>query len=164
MSERVGSDMKRLLNWMMNFSKLIEYNVIQFESGSMSDPPLFDIDFKNKMYLVWTTLKFFKNFRKTLIKTIYFSSKSSTNCQITRIKSALQIMLWIWGRIDYSQFYHLIITGWFYRVKWASNSQITSMRPISVSPDLIVGKIPRNFKKSVFDPNSPFLGKIANDS
>ena len=44
---------------MMNFSidsKLIEDNVIQIQSRSMSDPLLSDIDFKNKMAWVWTTL------------------------------------------------------------------------------------------------------------
>ena len=30
---------------------------IQFQSRSMSDPRISDIDFKNKMALVWTTLK-----------------------------------------------------------------------------------------------------------
>ena len=33
---------------------------IQFPSRSMSDPPLSDIDFKNKMDWVWTTLKLFQ--------------------------------------------------------------------------------------------------------
>ena len=43
---------------MMNFYidlKSIEAYVMQ--SRSMSDPPLSDIDFKNKMAWVWTTLK-----------------------------------------------------------------------------------------------------------
>ena len=41
-------------------SKMIayhRYDFIQFQIPSMSDPPLSDIDFKNKMALVWTTLK-----------------------------------------------------------------------------------------------------------
>ena len=45
---------------MMNFlvdSKSIEDYVIQIQSRSMSDPTLSDIDFKNKMAWVWTTLK-----------------------------------------------------------------------------------------------------------
>ena len=45
---------------MMNFetnSKSVEDNVIQVQGRSMSDPPFFDIDFKNKMAWVWTTLK-----------------------------------------------------------------------------------------------------------
>ena len=37
-------------------SKSIENNVIQIQSRSMSDPLLSDIDFKNKMAWVWTTL------------------------------------------------------------------------------------------------------------
>ena len=34
----------------------IEDEVIQIQSRSMSDPPLFDIDFKNKIAWVWTTI------------------------------------------------------------------------------------------------------------
>ena len=59
MSERVGSDIQRLWNWMMNFlidSTSIEDDVIKIQSRSMSDPTLSDILFKNKMDLVWTTL------------------------------------------------------------------------------------------------------------
>ena len=44
---------------MINFqicSKSIEVNVIQIQNRSMSDPPLPDNDFKNKMASVWTTL------------------------------------------------------------------------------------------------------------
>ena len=40
-------------------SKSIEDYVIQIQSRSMSDPTLSDIDFKNKMAWVWTTLKNF---------------------------------------------------------------------------------------------------------
>ena len=52
MSERVGSDMQRLWNWMMNIQndwKSIEYDVIQIQSRSMLDPTLSDIDLNNKM-------------------------------------------------------------------------------------------------------------------
>ena len=38
-------------------SKLIEDGIIQIHSRSMSDPTISDIDFKNKMAWVWTTLK-----------------------------------------------------------------------------------------------------------
>ena len=38
-------------------SKLIEDGVIQIQSRSMSDPSLSDIDFKNEMAWVSTTLK-----------------------------------------------------------------------------------------------------------
>ena len=66
MSERVGSDIERL--WVLNnklllitrFSidpKSIEYLVIEIQSRSISDPTLSDIDFKNKMAMVWATLK-----------------------------------------------------------------------------------------------------------
>ena len=37
--------------------KSIEDEDIQIQSRFMSDPSLSDIDFKNKMALVWTTLK-----------------------------------------------------------------------------------------------------------
>ena len=41
---------------------------IKFQSRSMSDPPLSDINFKNKMARVWTTLKisFFFFYQKSL--------------------------------------------------------------------------------------------------
>ena len=45
---------------MTNFwidSKLIEDDVIQIQCRSMSDPPLSDIDFKNKMAWVWIIVK-----------------------------------------------------------------------------------------------------------
>ena len=45
---------------MMNFYfdyKSIKDDVIQIHSRFMSDPTLYEIDFKNKMALVWTTLK-----------------------------------------------------------------------------------------------------------
>ena len=57
LSERVGFDIQRPWNWMMNFqidSKSIENS--NSESYT-SDPTLSDIDFKNKMAWVWTTLK-----------------------------------------------------------------------------------------------------------
>ena len=38
-------------------SKSIEHDVIEIQSRSMSDPSFSDIDFKNKMAWVWTTLK-----------------------------------------------------------------------------------------------------------
>ena len=43
-------------NFLINL-KTIEDDVIQIQSRSMSDPTLSDIHFKNKMALVWTTLK-----------------------------------------------------------------------------------------------------------
>jgi len=45
---------------MMNFSidsKAIEDDFIRIQNLSRSDPPLSDIDIKNKMAWVWTTLK-----------------------------------------------------------------------------------------------------------
>ena len=57
MSESDGSEIQRFFNWMMIVSKLIEHDFIQSQNRSMSDPPLSDTDFKNKMALVWTTLK-----------------------------------------------------------------------------------------------------------
>ena len=60
LSERVGFDIQRHWNWMMNIkivSKLIEDGIIQIHSRSMSDPTISDIDFTNKMAWVWTTLK-----------------------------------------------------------------------------------------------------------
>ena len=50
MSERVGSDIRRLRNRMMNFlidSKSIEDDVIEIQSCSRSNPTLSDIVFKN---------------------------------------------------------------------------------------------------------------------
>ena len=51
MSERDGSDIERF--WILNdkstiVSKSIEYDVIEIQSRSLSDPSLSDIDFKNK--------------------------------------------------------------------------------------------------------------------
>jgi len=60
MSEIDESDIQRRWNWMRNFqidSETIEDDIIP--SPTMSDPPLSDIDFRNKMAWVWTTLKFF---------------------------------------------------------------------------------------------------------
>ena len=57
MSERVGSDIERLSNSMMNF--LIDYKSIaddSIQSRSLSDPSRSDIDFKNKMDWACTTL------------------------------------------------------------------------------------------------------------
>ena len=53
MSERVGSDIERL----RILSDVIFKDVcIQIDSRSKSEPSLSDIDFKNEMALVWTTL------------------------------------------------------------------------------------------------------------
>ena len=49
-------------------SKSIEYDVIEIQSRSMSDPTFSDIDFKNKMAWVWTTLK------DTLVSDFWFSN------------------------------------------------------------------------------------------
>ena len=61
MSEWVGSDIQRLWNWMMIFKIVQNRFKIQIQRRSMSDPPLSDINFKNKMALVWTTLKDINN-------------------------------------------------------------------------------------------------------
>ena len=66
MSEKVGSDIDRLLSLMMNFqidSKSIEDDDICIQSRSLPDPTVSDIDFKNKMALVWTTLKNFISYK-----------------------------------------------------------------------------------------------------
>ena len=55
MSENVGSDLKGLWIWMSSFS--INFDSRWFQSLCMSDPPHSDIDFKNKMGLVWGILK-----------------------------------------------------------------------------------------------------------
>ena len=59
MSKRVGSDIERLWIWMtislIDFESLLKF-IILFQSRSKSDPTLFDIDCKNKIALVWTTL------------------------------------------------------------------------------------------------------------
>ena len=49
MSERVGSDIERLLIQMTPFSINLSRSRIQFQSRSMSDPTFFDIHFTNKM-------------------------------------------------------------------------------------------------------------------
>ena len=56
MSERVGSDIQRCWNWVINFLITNRLKIILIQSRSMSDPPLSDIGFKNKMAWVWTTL------------------------------------------------------------------------------------------------------------
>ena len=55
MSERVGSDIQRLWNWVIN---MIDDDEIEIQSRYMSEPTLSDIGFKNRMAWVWTTLKF----------------------------------------------------------------------------------------------------------
>ena len=45
-----------MLTHISTVSKSIEYDVIEIQSRSMSDPTFSDIDFKNKMIWVWTTL------------------------------------------------------------------------------------------------------------
>ena len=44
-------------NFLIDY-KSIEDDIILIESRSLSDPPLSDIDFKNKMVRVGTTLKY----------------------------------------------------------------------------------------------------------
>ena len=51
---------------------------IQFQSRSMSDPTLSDIDFKNKMTVVWTTLKIIAGTRILLTSLAPFS-----NCEFS---------------------------------------------------------------------------------
>ena len=59
-SEKVGSDIERLWIWMtsppIDFESIKKF-IIQCQRRSMSDPTFSDIDFKNKMAWVWTTLK-----------------------------------------------------------------------------------------------------------
>jgi len=57
MSERVGSDIERPWIWSFNWFLVVLKIIIQFQIRSMSDPTLSDIDWKNKMAWVWTTLK-----------------------------------------------------------------------------------------------------------
>ena len=54
MSERVGSDIERLRILNHAISIDLEKFIIQFQSRSMSDPTLSDIDFKNEMAWVWS--------------------------------------------------------------------------------------------------------------
>ena len=51
-SERVGSDIGRILN---SFLVNLEF---EFQIRSISDPLISDIDFKNEIAWVWTTLNF----------------------------------------------------------------------------------------------------------
>ena len=55
MSERVGSDLEGLLN-SMTWSSFNFELIKNFQSRSMSDPTIADIDFKNKMASVRATL------------------------------------------------------------------------------------------------------------
>ena len=55
MSENGESDIERRKIWMSN--RFLVDLEIQFQSPAMSDPTLSDNDFKNKMILVWNTLK-----------------------------------------------------------------------------------------------------------
>ena len=52
---------------MMNFSKPIEIDVIQFKNSSMSDPTFSDIEFKNKMTWVRLPLKIFLDQKNVLV-------------------------------------------------------------------------------------------------
>ena len=52
----------------------------------MSDPPLSDIDFKNKMARVWTTLKYEKSRVKLTRENILFES----NCSVMSYQLSLQ--------------------------------------------------------------------------
>ena len=61
MSERGGSDTERFWNFFLERPKSFEDGVILIQSRSMSDPTLSDINFKNKMALVCTTLKISQN-------------------------------------------------------------------------------------------------------
>ena len=56
MSERGGPDVERLWNWIYRSTQNRLSQVIKIQNRSMSDPPLSDIYFKNKMAWVWTTL------------------------------------------------------------------------------------------------------------
>jgi len=47
----------KLKNEFLNRQKSIEDDVVEIQSRSMSDPPLSDIYFKNKMSWIWTALK-----------------------------------------------------------------------------------------------------------
>ena len=53
-------------------------DVIQIQSRSMSDPPLSDIDFKNKMAWVWTTLKRTTFKSVTIVETLSYITVKST--------------------------------------------------------------------------------------
>ena len=110
MSERDGYDIQRLCNWMMNFkieSKTIEDDILLILSRSMSDPSLSDIDFKNKMALVWTTLKcFHRTFNAGVKSGCRWYNKDegeivvrvkSINRNLTRINNQqpLQVLKWV---------------------------------------------------------------------
>ena len=59
MSEGFGSDIERFWNTMTLssiYSWSIQKFIVPFQSRWMSDPTLSEIDFKNKMTWVWTTL------------------------------------------------------------------------------------------------------------
>ena len=58
MSQRVGSDVERLRIWNNIFLIILKIHFIQIWSRSMSESPLSDIDFKNEVTWVSTTLKY----------------------------------------------------------------------------------------------------------
>ena len=62
MSEKVGSDIDSEFQWRFIQSILSRHQrSFKIQSRCMPDPPFSDIDFKNKMALIWTTLKTTQN-------------------------------------------------------------------------------------------------------
>ena len=62
------------------YSKSIEYDVIENQNRSLSDPTLSAIDFKNKIAWVWTTLKiifiYTAHYNKTVIHKSQFDQRN----------------------------------------------------------------------------------------
>ena len=58
-----------MMNFLIDY-KSIEDDVVHIQTRSMLDPNLSDIDFKNKMAWVWTTLNLA---RKKIIKKVFFA-------------------------------------------------------------------------------------------
>ena len=61
MSEKIGSDIERIWNWISrSIQSRLKMASFKFSIAFMSDPTFSDIDFENKMAWVWTTLKSLK--------------------------------------------------------------------------------------------------------
>ena len=88
MSERGGSDIERLWNMIsrstQNLLKMASFEE-SFQSRSISDSPLSDIHFKNKMTFVRTTLKFFENHFLSLQSDHFFPDASKGKYALYRL-------------------------------------------------------------------------------
>ena len=107
MSETDESDLQRRWNLMMNFwidPKSIEDGIIEIQSHSMPDPLLSDIDFKNEMAWVWTTLHRFNFWQCIIFHCKICRKKIVTYFWINTLQGHLLVdrLLWSWDTISVS--------------------------------------------------------------